>query len=843
MSGHQRDAVAAFLATIHGDPDDPDTVPGYLFLGRGREPALSDTGAVHYARWEEEAFSWPRQAVDAINYAVATTGDVFHTPCRSSNPLRKGDRRAPQPTAWLWADIDNMTTDARHRLDDLVARGAVTVDSGGGAGRVHVYLPLDEPVPAERAEHLNRRLAVALGADPAVGRHVGYLRVAGTLNRKPTARGETAAPVVLHPGNGAAFAVSELDDELPDADEPAEPAAGQPDAEPVELDQLPPALAGRMNEPNRPGLDRSAAMFELVAACRRAGFTVGQAVTIAGRHAPSVTKYGARLASEVGRVWHKLDDTPPGDAPGGQRKRGPDSVATQLVRLAVGRYRFAQDDTGRGFGVPLDGPAIARPIDGGAGSLRDELARRHYDEHGKAASKSALADAAATLAGMAGAAPVERLGLRSIVIDGATVLVDLGRADGAVVEVTADGWRLLDRSPVVFRRTELTGELPVPVRGDGAAALRRLVNVPDELAPLLTGWLAATFLTDAPRPILALFAEQGAGKSTAARALVAAVDPSPVPLRAAPSGLEQWIVAAAGSSVVAVDNLSRIEPWLSDALCRAATGEGLVRRKLYSDDALAVTTMRRSVVLTSIDAGALRGDLAERLLPLELDRITPGRRRTDADLAGDLERDRPAVLAHLLDALAGVLAHRHTVPGDLELPRMADFGRVLAALDQWGNTDALGRYLEALDRVAVDVVEGDPLAAALRALADGAGFDGTATELLRRLAPWKPERGYWPDTPRALAGAVRRAAPTLRAVGVDLETRRTGNARTIHLRRISDASDANDGSTNSDSQGKKEGAPTRDRAEPRGSQVGAPSRPSQPSPQLVCDEFPGVAGY
>lgn len=814
MTGHDRDTIAAFLSTVLGDPDDPATVPGYVFLCLGHRPTLTDTGAVKYDHWTEQEFSWPRQAAQAIAAAADADADAFFTPCRSENPLRKRAKARPVPVRWLWADLDNPDARSTALVDQYQARGAVVVESGSAPGRVHLYLPLEEPAPPAEVEALNRRLAHQLGADPAVGSARGVLRVAGTLNRKPAARGDAPGAVVFHPGTGAVFSVAELDEELPEA--PPRPAgdAADVDPEPVEDDQLDPELVEVVAEPVARGMDRSERTYHLVNLCRRLGLTQGQALELAGRHAPSVDKYGARLAAEVARCWAKAVADPdngtgggPGAGPSTEgdtpRKRGPESVATQLVRLATEGYRFLCDDTGRAYAVPLDGPAIARPIDAGAGGLRAELARDYYERTGRAASKTALADAANALTGMAARAPAEPLGLRSVVVDPATVLVDLGRPDGAVVEVTPAGWRLLDRSPVVFIRTELTGVLPIPERGNGADALRQLVNVPADAVPLVLGWLVATFLVDAPRPILALFGEQGTGKSTAARTLVALVDASPVPLRAAPSSLEAWIVAAAGSSVVALDNLSKVEPWFSDAMCRAATGEGLVRRKLYTDGALAVTTLRRSVILTSIDTGALRGDLAERLLAIELERITGDQRRTDAELAQALDAHHAVALGHVLDALAGVLAQRPNVPADLDLPRMADFGRVLAALDRWAGTDALAAYLASLDTVAADVVEGDPLAAALRRLAESGGFDGTAAELLDRLAPWRPERGFWPTTPRQLGGAVRRAAPALRTVGVTVETRRTGSARLISVWPASDGVTVNDGLSYLSCEGRK----------------------------------------
>jgi hypothetical protein len=364
----------------------------------------------------------------------------------------------------------------------------------------------------------------------------------------------------------------------------------------------------------------------------------------------------------------EYDDTEPPKA------RKGDSTATRLVRLAEQHYRFAQADDGRAFAVPLFGSAIARPLDGNRQSLRAELASLFFATHDTVPNKSALADALNTLDGKAGMAEREALHLRTGHV-GDTIVVDLGDAAGRCVVITPTGWTVADAPPITFRRTELTAALPLPVRGGDLASLRHLLNATDDAWPLLVGWLVAV-LFDVPRPLLFLTGEQGTGKTTAARNIAQLVDPSPAPTRAAPRDLDAWVTAAAGSQVVALDNLSTVPDWLSDALCRAATGEGMVKRALYTDDGLAVLAFRRAIILTSIDAGALRGDLGERLVPVELERIRTEQRRTDADLAADFANLHPQVLGALFTLTAQVLAaldHVHVA----DLPRMADFGRIL----------------------------------------------------------------------------------------------------------------------------------------------------------------------
>lgn len=464
------------------------------------------------------------------------------------------------------------------------------------------------------------------------------------------------------------------------------------------------------------------------------------------------------------------------------------TTAERLVGLALERFRLLADDAGAPFAEALDRPGFVRPLRGGDGSLRAELARAYRDTFGRPPNAAALADALLTLEGECLGAPRQPVWLRVASLPGggaAGVVLDLGRADGKVAIVEPGAWRLEDAPPagILFRRTALTGELPLPRRGGSLAELRDLVNIASADWPLVAGWLAAALVPDMPHPILLLTGLQGVGKSTAARMLVSLIDPSPVPLRSEPKDLDHWLTASSGSWVVTLDNISGVPGWLSDALCRAATGDGLVKRRLYTDGDLHVVSLRRVIAMTSIDAGALRGDLGDRLLLVELEPIDDAARRPEAEIGAEFEAVRPRILGALLDALAAALAGLPRVQLRA-LPRMADFGKLLAAFDQAGVTNgAMDRYFGMRDRVAGEVLEGDPFAiGVLELVRSRGGWLGTASELLADLLPGgtRPPTG-WP-TPNRVVGRLRRLAPALKSRGVDFVSSRTRAGRRIELR-------------------------------------------------------------
>ena len=333
---------------------------------------------------------------------------------------------------------------------------------------------------------------------------------------------------------------------------------------------------------------------------------------------------------------------------------------------------------------------------------------------------------------------------------------------------------------MIFRRTALTGELPVPDRDGDLKLMRALLNVSDECWGLLRGWMVAGFLPDIPHPVLMLGGPQGAGKSTSARVIGSVVDPSPAPLRSQPNDVEGWVMAAAGSWLVAIDNISSISGWFSDALCRAVTGDGWIRRKLYTDSELSVLSFRRLVLLTSIDAGALRGDLGDRLLLADVESIPKCGRRSEVELNCALEASRPRILGALLTDLSAVLKILPDIKFD-DLPRMADFSRVLAALDERYGTKSFENYLAQRGRVVEDVLEADEVGAILRGLAD---WHGTAAELLAKITPEgaRPPRD-WPGNPRALVARLKRLMPALDQVGTKIvfHVERSNKGRVIEI--------------------------------------------------------------
>jgi hypothetical protein len=183
-----------------------------------------------------------------------------------------------------------------------------------------------------------------------------------------------------------------------------------------------------------------------------------------------------------------------------------------------------------------------------------------------------------------------------------------------------------------------------------------------------------------------------------------------------------------------------------------------------------------------------RPDLADRAVFLTLEPIPEDRRRSEVELWSAFEAERPRILGVLLDAVVEGLK-RLPATHLPKLPRMADFALWATACETalWSTGTFWSAYCGNRDEAIEGVIEADSIAAAVRAIvATQTEWTGTASELLGALGEMAGDRvaksKTWPDSPRALAGRLRRAATFLRKIGIEIGFDREGRARARIIR-------------------------------------------------------------
>jgi hypothetical protein len=244
------------------------------------------------------------------------------------------------------------------------------------------------------------------------------------------------------------------------------------------------------------------------------------------------------------------------------------------------------------------------------------------------------------------------------------------------------------------------------------------------------------------------------------------VDPNEADLRPPPRDERDLVIAATNGRVIALENLSVIQPWLSDALCRIATGAGFGTRELFSDADEVIFSVQAPILLNGIVEVVISGDLQDRSIVQTLPTIDGY--VSEAELWAEYERARPRILGALLDAVSEALAVESEVRLD-DPPRMADFARWTVAASSalgWDDDELLDAYAVNRARANEVTLEASMLTAPVRRLAANGGYDGSPTGLLEELNGIVGESAarakHWPKAPHVLSGELRRLAPSLR---------------------------------------------------------------------------------
>jgi hypothetical protein len=172
--------------------------------------------------------------------------------------------------------------------------------------------------------------------------------------------------------------------------------------------------------------------------------------------------------------------------------------------------------------------------------------------------------------------------------------------------------------------------------------------------------------------------------------------------------------------------------------------------------------------------GGLNGDLTDRLILADLKRITEAQRRDETELEAEWLQAYPAILGGLLDLAAKVHHRLPTIRVD-RLPRMADYAKVLAGIDEIHHTEGLQRYRERATHLVADSVAADPFIAAMQER-DYTCTNATAATILAAVTPAQDRPAQdWPKKAREVTTRLTRHAPALRALGWHVENDRGQN--------------------------------------------------------------------
>jgi hypothetical protein len=358
---------------------------------------------------------------------------------------------------------------------------------------------------------------------------------------------------------------------------------------------------------------------------------------------------------------------------------------------------------------------------------------------------------------------------------------------------------LTEDSEILFYRSPSSAAMVMPAANGNYKLLRKYLNLDAVGFTLYIAWVTYTLAHPKVKGsnfvILVFIGGEGTGKSHLTKVTIRLVDPNDVGVERLPANAKILAVGVLNRHLVAYDNLRSIAPAMSDALCTTATGGAVTDRKLYTDDDQHVIPLHGAILLNGIYAFIEQPDLAQRCLPLRLEPLPEGRRKSEEDLRRDLEVDMPVIMRGLFDLISKVLVH--LPEAEVTNPqRMIEFVRWLAAMEMVDGTPAgiyQDVYADALNEGQLDALLDNSLGSAVLEFAatlGGAPWSGTPSELLTKLNQFKaygvqrPPRD-WPDNEIALSKRLAPLQTALMTQGVQVQFKR-GKHRKIDITNLGD---------------------------------------------------------
>ncbi|MGI6456273.1 MAG: hypothetical protein ACOX5R_11735 [bacterium] len=425
--------------------------------------------------------------------------------------------------------------------------------------------------------------------------------------------------------------------------------------------------------------------------------------------------------------------------------------------------------------IPMKDHSECHPIH--SKTVRNYLAYQYFQRYGRTAEYQALQEAVHFLEIREKMTGREQEIFTRVARDEQNLYLDLSNRKGEIIRITPHGWDVVLDAPVRFRRPRGMLSLPVPLPGGSVYILRKYINVATEFDfKLIVGWLLEALRCEHPKPILVLQGDNGSAKTITSRIITALLDPTVMGVQAPAASKEELNHSIRNSWILAYDNLSLIPKWMSDTLCRIATGSGFLTNQTDALEEEVPTHILRPILINGLRIDTNKSDLRDRVITVTLPPIQEKDRREEKELWSAFQNDAPFILGALLDAACAALANEDQVQLS-QKPRLVDFVKWASAAETalgWEHESFLNAYLHNRMQKDETVLETDTVASALMDFIQTYPFwEGSAQELLDQIKEFASEKERqsrkWPDSPRSLTNRLRKLEPTLKALGVEVQ--------------------------------------------------------------------------
>ena len=361
---------------------------------------------------------------------------------------------------------------------------------------------------------------------------------------------------------------------------------------------------------------------------------------------------------------------------------------------------------------------------------------------------------------------------------GEEIYYDLADSEWQSIRITNEGWQIVsaDSSAVLFTRFNQKPQIlpdknyPNQIFDD----FLDLMHIQEPGHRLLTKvCIISLFIPEFPHPIGITYGEKGGSKSTFCRFVKRLIDPDKLELLTTPQEKAEFVQQLHHNYLAVYDNIKKLPPWFSDEACKAITGVGSSKRRLYSNDEDIIYDYKRCLMISGINNILSEPDALDRSILTQFDRILDEQRKEESEIETIFEEMRPKLFGYILDMLVKTLQIKPSIKLS-NLPRMADFttwGEAVARAIGYQPMEFVNAYYDNIGKQNVEAIESNPVALAVEKFVSSWFKDGQETcwqsptsKVLEKLN--KVAQTYGIDTssklwPKAANSLTKRLRPIL----------------------------------------------------------------------------------
>ena len=380
------------------------------------------------------------------------------------------------------------------------------------------------------------------------------------------------------------------------------------------------------------------------------------------------------------------------------------------------------------------------------------------------------------------------------------ILYDLCSDEYKSIQVTAEGWNIINTPTSVFHRDDNDMEQTKPIydeKFDFLGTIMRFFNFNSiQDGKLFAIWLISAFIPEIAHPLLVFTGAHASGKSSACTMIQELVSPRRIDRMTFPKKIDDLVVSLSNHCINIFDNCSarRISEDISDILCQSVSGGVYIKRKLYSDLDTVTVPLKGMVVMNGCDSLVERPDLLSRVLQFNFTSIEGERLETDQNLMEEFRKIKPKILGFIFEVLSVYLECKDDVTVENYVIRMTEFQQVAEVINSIAFADEEREEVTCLlennkNEMTIQLLEENPVAVLIiNFMKNRKEWSGSVTELYDRLDTMALREGIernnrlYPKHAASLSMRLNSISSSLRLAGISFCIKPDGVCKKIYIK-------------------------------------------------------------